>query len=70
MMAATVQQAAKNAAVSIADFRVACEALKSKETKLASDMSASGMAFRPVFAPYYQRSIDRATEAEKKTKTL
>jgi hypothetical protein len=66
LAAAKVQQALRNTAVSVKSFRAACDLLNSKEQTLAAAMSAAGMPFRPVFGPYYQRSIDKANEAEKK----
>ena len=69
-MAARVGDAAQNTAAGIGSFRAACESLISKEKKLVSESAPSGMAFRPVFAPYYQRSIEKANETEKKTKIL
>jgi hypothetical protein len=65
---ARVKEAAQSTAASISSLRAACESLVLKEKKLASEMSTSGMPFRPVFAPYYKRSIDKANEDEKKTK--
>src|ERR1035438_8637001 len=65
---AGVREAAQSTAASIGDFRAACELLILKEKKLASEMSASGMPFRTIFAPYYKRLIDKANEDEKKTK--
>jgi hypothetical protein len=62
---ARLKEAANGAAESISAFRAACELLVLKERKLASEMSASGMPFRPVFALYYERSIEKANEAEK-----
>jgi hypothetical protein len=67
---ARVNEAVQRTAASISSFRAACESLISKEKKLVSESAASGIAFRPVFAPYYQRSIEKANETEKKTKIL
>lgn len=65
-LAASVKEAAQNTVAGIGGFRAACESLMSKEKKLVSETAASHMPFRPVFAPYYQRSIEKANEAEKK----
>jgi hypothetical protein len=69
-LAARVRESAQTIITSISSFRAACESLISKEKKLVSESAASGMAFRPVFAPYYQQSIEKANETEKKTKIL
>jgi hypothetical protein len=61
-------EAAKAVAASISSFRSAAELLISNEKSLASEMSAAGMPFRAVFGPYYQRSINKANEAEKHAK--
>ena len=69
-LAARVREAAQNAAGTTGTFRAACESLISKEKKLASESAISGIEFRPVFAPYYRRSIDKANEAENRAKIL
>ena len=68
LMAARVEEAAKDAHKGIEEFRTASEALKVKEKELSDVMLTSGITFRPVFAPYYQRSIEKTHEAEKKVK--
>jgi hypothetical protein len=69
-LVARVRESAQNIITSISSFRAACESLISKEKKLVSESGASGMAFRPIFAPYYQQSIEKANETEKKVKIL